>query len=334
MKKSFKSGDSGVQSCCNALGIPRWKSRYPQMLTKRLLHLARATPWLGRWILRSIPDIRWQVAVPEIGKFAIALRRNRSYWLRPPLTHEGVPLAALERLIQPGDVVYDLGANIGLYTRFIAQCFKASRIYAFEPVMENRRLFTRNVEIGGCSHLVRLMPFAVGDQDGKAEFQIDDMSSASGTLDAVTSGESCQGRKQYGLPPLKETIDVCKLDTIVHSSDLQPPDVIKIDIEGAEAMAVRGAKETLLKYRPRLIIELHGPQVAREVLQELWGVGYRCFGRLETENGQVYKEILSEDLACINDLYSLHFMLAAPSPELLTTPIGDWTERHRLRKDG
>src|SRR5262249_16930515 len=160
----------------------------------------------------------------------VNLRRNRSFWLRPPLTHEDIALAALKRLIQPGDVVYDLGANIGLYTRFIAQCFKASKIYAFEPVAENRQLFTRNVEIGCCSDLVQLMAFAVADQDGKAEFQVDDVSSASGTLDAVTTGEACQGRKSYGLPPLKEMIDVCKLDTIIHSSDLQPPDVIKIDI--------------------------------------------------------------------------------------------------------
>jgi FkbM family methyltransferase len=298
------------------------------MLTNRLTHLVRTTPWLGRWILRLIPDIGWQVAVPKIGKLAINLRRNRSYWLRPPLALEGFVLAALERLVQPDDVVYDLGANIGLYTRFIAQQFKASRIYAFEPATENRQLFTRNVEIGGCSHLVRLMPFAVADQDGKAEFQVDDMSSASGTLDAVTGGESCQGRKQYGLPPLKETIDVCKLDTIVDSLDLQPPDVIKIDIEGAEAMAVRGAKETLLKYRSRLVIELHGPQAAREVLRELWEVGYRCFGRLETDSGEVYKEILSEDLDYIKDLYSLHFVVAAPSPELLRTPLVDWTAQH------
>ena len=84
-------------------------------------------------------------------------------------------------------------------------------------------------------------------------------------------------------------------------------------------MAIRVAKQTLLKYRPRLVIEIHGPHVACDVIQELWKVGYHCFSHLETDGGRVYKEVLSEDLARINynDLYSIHYLLAAHSPESL-----------------
>ena len=57
---------------------------------------------------------------PAIGLFRIRARRNRSFWLRDPLAQERFPLAALRALVRPGDVVYDVGANIGLYTRFFA----------------------------------------------------------------------------------------------------------------------------------------------------------------------------------------------------------------------
>ncbi len=235
-------------------------------------------------------------------------------------------LGALLRLVHPGDVVYDIGANIGLYTRFMVQKFRASRVYAFEPMSENRPLLIRNLEIGGCAGQVIVLPFAIADEDDTADFQIDDMSSASGTLDAVTHGDACQGRRQYRLPPITEAVEVARLDTVIAHKALTPPDVIKIDIEGAEAMALRGGHRLLCARRPRLAIELHGPAVAAEVLQVLWDCKYHCFGYLDTGGERAYKKIAPSDLPAINDLYSLHFLVASTREEELTLPIDnpDW----------
>jgi len=76
-------------------------------------------------VLRAIPDIRWRVNVAEVGPMVISLRRNRSYWLRPALAHETFMLDAMRRIVRPGDVVYDAGANIGLYVRIPLQMFSA-----------------------------------------------------------------------------------------------------------------------------------------------------------------------------------------------------------------
>jgi hypothetical protein len=83
-------------------------------LVQKLSGWLRQRPALGRVALRCLPDIRVKILVKPIGDFYIRLRRNRSFWLRDPLTHERFPLGALRRLVGPGKVVYDVGANIGL----------------------------------------------------------------------------------------------------------------------------------------------------------------------------------------------------------------------------
>lgn len=149
----------------------------------------RKTPWLGRAVLKSIPDMKWKISVAPIGAMAIRLRQHRMYWLRPPLTHEGFLLGALQRLVRRGDVAYDIGANIGLYSRMMAQCFGASRVYAFEPMENNRTILAENLKLGGCASRVEIIPFALGHEDGVSDFQVDDITSGSGTLDAV-AGEN------------------------------------------------------------------------------------------------------------------------------------------------
>ena len=292
-------------------------------LITKLRDQARYRPWLGRAVLRSIPDMRWQVPVPTLGKFEIRLRRNRNYWLRPPLNQEGFLLGALERLTRPGDVAYDLGANIGLYSRFFAQKFKASRVYAFEPMSENRPQLERNLELGGVSDHVFVLPYAVGDADGTTTFQVDDLTSNSGALNAVTHGDASRSRRQYGLPPVLETVQVTRLDTLIASGSVPVPDVMKIDVEGAEVMALRGARALLTGRKPKLAVELHDAEYAQDVLRELWALDYFCFGYLQTDAGSIYKKLLPDDLPLITGMYTLGYLAASPVEADLTEPILD-----------
>lgn len=254
---------------------------------------------------------------------AIRLRQHRMYWLRPPLVFEGFMLGALQRFIRKDDVVYDIGANIGLYSRFMVQRFGASHVYAFEPMENNRSLLAENLTIAGCASRVNIVPCAVGDEDGTCDFQIDDLTSNSGTLDAVTHGTASQSRAQYGLPPATVRLRVARLDTLVETHELPKPDVIKMDVEGAEALALEGAKSVLLNYQPRLVIELHGAEVAQQVLKILWSVGYRCFGYLN--DGNVYGEFTPDDLNRITGLYTVHYLVASHDPSDVVQPIEKFT---------
>lgn len=285
----------------------------------------RTTPWLGRIAIKSIPNIKLQLRIDPIGRFVVRLREHRMFWLRPALINEGFMLGALKRLVRPGDVVYDIGANIGLYSRLLVQCFHASHVYAFEPFESNRELLKENVETGICRGRVTVIPCAVGQEDGFADFQIDDLTSNTGRLDVVSHGAASESRGQYGLPPAVTQVEIHSIDTLIETMGIAVPDVEKIDIEGAEAMALRGASQLLSRHKPRLIVELHGAEVTQEVLKSLWSYGYGCFGHLVVNRAHVYKEIVPSDLKEIVDRNSLSYIAASINREELQEPIQEFS---------
>jgi len=290
---------------------------------RSLAYFLRTRPVLGRWALRLVPDIPWTVRVEGLGSFRIHLRRNRSLWLREPLESESFPFAMLRHLVRPGNVVYDCGANLGLYSRFLTGVLGASRVIAFEPVPENRSLLAANLALGGITDKVTVLPMALADEDEMAEFQVDDIQTASGTLSKVTGGEPCVGRRNVGLGPLTEQVLCRRLDTVISERELPLPDVLKIDVEGAEALVLQGAEGLLRERRPSLVVELHGARVAREVLAFLDDLGYACAGKVEPHihpggYGRVDRSVLPR----IQGEYDIHFLAATRNPAEL--PAG-WT---------
>jgi FkbM family methyltransferase len=291
-------------------------------ILRSIAYSLRTRPLLGRWALRMIPDIPWVLRVEGIGDFRVRLRRNRSLWLRKPLESESFPFAMLRRFVRPGDVVYDCGANLGLYDRFLVSTLKAGRVVAFEPSEENRRFLAANLALGGIADRVTVLPLALADEDGVAEFQVDDVQTTSGTLSKVTGGEPSEGRRNLRLAPLAEQVLCRRLDTVAREEGLPAPDVIKIDVEGAEALLLRGAAGTLSGRGPRLVIELHGAAVAREVLELLHAHGYACAGKVgEHLHPTGYGRIDPSMLPRVQGLYDVHFIAASRDPADLPA---DW----------
>ena len=260
--------------------------------------------------MRLIPDWPWTLQLAGIGPFRVRLRRNRSLWLRDPVQEESFPFAMLRHLVPAGGVVYDVGANLGLYVRYLINDLGAARVVAFEPVADNRALLARNLLLGGIASRVTVLPVALSDEDGPVEFQLDDMQSASGTLSRVTQGQSSVGRRNLGLPPLTATLPSRRLDSLV-AEGLPLPDVIKIDVEGAEALLLRGARRLLADRGPRLLVELHGAGVAREVLPMLWDLGYCCAGKVSARlDPRGFCRVVDSHLAMIEGPYDVHFVVA------------------------
>jgi FkbM family methyltransferase len=283
-----------------------------------LANRLRTRPVLSRWALRAVPDISWTLPVEGIGPLRLRLRRNRSLWLREPLDSESFPFAMLRHLVRPGDVAYDVGANLGLYARYLVSTLQAGRVVSFEPVADNRALLLANLRLGGIEDRVTVMPLALADEDGEAEFQVDDMQSASGTLSKVTGGEACVGRQNLGLGPLTARVPVRRLDTLVAErgeTGLPLPDVIKIDVEGAEGLLLRGAADLLREHKPRLLVELHGVGCIRDVLRCLDEMGYACAGKVSPRlSSSGYMRVDASLLPQIKDMYDVHFLVAARDP--------------------
>ena len=285
----------------------------------------RTKPLLGRLALRCLPDITRTIQVRSIGPLRIRLRRNRSFWLRDPIEFEGRMFGIFQRLVRPGDVCYDVGANMGLYVRAFAGPFKAGTVVAFEPMRENLELLRQNIALADDPAKIRLIEAALSDRDGEELLQVDDVMTSSAALDRVTGGRPSTGREQYGLPALTETVKVARLDTIVEQEHLPPPHLIKIDIEGGELLMLRGAIETLRRHRPILVMEMHDLELTRQVLQLLDENGYHVFAEIPDGGQQVHRQVHASDVDGRTNPYDIHHILAATDPSLIRDPIPPFT---------
>lgn len=157
------------------------------------------------------------------------------------------------------DVVYDIGANVGVYTCAVASL--GADVVAFEPNPAAREKLRHNSEANGFEATV--LPIAVSDEDGTETFYVSSYPEVSSLLrrKATVSGGSVVERTEA------ETRTVDSL-----SGSLPEPDHIKIDVEGAGGAVLRGAKETLGTAEPTVYFEPHGDcRDERGLLEE---VGY------------------------------------------------------------
>lgn len=262
----------------------------------------RSRPLLRRCAhraVRLIPDVRYSVRVPELGPVRIRLRRHRWFLWENFAHSDTLVFGTFDRLIRPGDVVYDIGANIGLYTRVMHTWFGAGRIIAFEPMCENFELLQANIALGNIQDQVQAFPIALSDSEGEEELQIDDMTSGTAVLSSVSGGEASVGRREFGLPPLSERVTIAMLDRFIEREKLPPPNMMKIDTEGAEVKVLLGGRETLKRHRPRLAIALHSDDKAAATIKLLDELGYACFGNVKTAAGTAgqttYRQLHAND---------------------------------------
>jgi FkbM family methyltransferase len=177
----------------------------------------------------------------------------------------------IEAEIRPGDVVLDVGANIGYYTLIFARLVgERGRVYAFEPDPTNFRLLKKNVRANGYQNVV-FVKKAVADVSGTSSlFLCPDNKGDHRLFDSYDGRDSV-------------TIEATTLDE--HFAEFQGQiNFIKMDIQGSEGRAVRGMQGLLRRYREIKIITEFWPAGlrrsgigAREYLADLERLGFRLF---------------------------------------------------------
>ena len=235
-------------------------------LRAQLINRVGSVPVVGP-LLREYARRFPEGSVVTIGSgFAAGLRWKRhhryvnGYWIG---NYEYPIQQALARLLAPGDVFYDLGANAGFFSLLAAKLVgPTGQVYAFEPLPENIASVEDQIAENGFSH-IELVRSAVGAAPGTAEFSFDPGSNSVAHL-----GSALHGKERT----LK--VDVTTLDLFVASH--RAPTLLKIDVEGAETEVLAGASAVLEK-RPKLLIELHGRHKAEAVSAVLLERGYALF---------------------------------------------------------
>jgi FkbM family methyltransferase len=161
--------------------------------------------------------------------------------------------------LRVGDVVYDVGANIGFFTLIAARLVGASGcVYAFEPVPQVAEMLRANVELNGFDNVV-VIEKAAHSRNGAADLDL----SGGTTAAHVVHGDSGEGTLR---------VETQRLDDLVAARAVRPPALVKIDVEGAERDVLAGMSETVRIHHPLVICELHGSQ--DEFLAALADFGY------------------------------------------------------------
>jgi FkbM family methyltransferase len=147
--------------------------------------------------------------------------------------------------LKPGDNALDIGGNIGLQTLRMSQCAgKTGQVTAFEPLGYLREKFSRNMALNRAEN-VSLLPYALSDEEGEAEFTIDKGVWNQGTFSLNKNGGGGD----------KEQVTIKIADELAEVKKLEALHLVKIDVEGFELHVLRGLKQTLQKHRPRIIFE-------------------------------------------------------------------------------
>ncbi|HUA74451.1 MAG TPA: FkbM family methyltransferase [Solirubrobacteraceae bacterium] len=226
---------------------------------------APALRWAGRQQFRPVigPLVKLLGARLLHKPRTVAHGQAAGLLIDPAGAAAGYALGTSEPLIQdlfaahvpPGGVVWDVGANIGFYSLIAARLVgEGGKVIAFEPLPDNQRAVLRNVELNGLGN-VELVALALSDSEGEAELEIHD-SPTWAKLD--TSGDTAFKRDTAASGSVR--VEVSTLDAQL--ARLPAPQLVKMDIEGAEVAALRGASKLLGECRPALICELHGTNAA------------------------------------------------------------------------
>ena len=151
----------------------------------------------------------------------------------------------LEKFLEPGGVLVDIGGNTGIYTVKAAQFFRAhggGTVVTYEPLPEMLMDLQRNLQLNGFDN-VRLRSFCLGAIPGAAEFWINfNRPASSGLVNRDASAK-------------RVSTMVFRFDDVFPLEKLTRLDYVKIDVEGAEALVLAGAVETFKKFRPIVQLE-------------------------------------------------------------------------------
>lgn len=162
---------------------------------------------------------------------------------------------AVRRVVKSGMKVFDIGANAGFYTLAFSRLVGATgHVWAFEPLPENIRNLRRHIALNALQN-VTVVEAAVSEKSGAAGF-LPAPSNAMGrlsdhgeiTVRTVSIDETCQGTGM--------------------------PDLIKLDVEGAESAVLEGARQTLSRHRPIILLATHGREQERRCVEILRAFGY------------------------------------------------------------
>jgi FkbM family methyltransferase len=199
------------------------------------------------------------------------------YLFKPMTRVDPSLLRNAAELVRPGDVVWDIGANIGLFSiAAAALAGPTGSVFAFEPDISLVQLMHRSRQMQpATSAPVTIVPVAVASEIALRQLMIARRSRASNALAGYSGSQTGGIADEHATPAFN-------LDWLLTA--LKPPNVVKCDVEGAEIEIFRGQKRFLRDVRAVSVCEV-GDEGSAEITQLFRAEGYRLFDGDQTLRG-------------------------------------------------
>jgi len=166
-------------------------------------------------------------------------------------------VAFLGKLVNSGDIVFEIGANYGQYSRVLSRLVgKDGKIHAFEPASITYDLLVRNVRLLRLGN-VEPHRVALSDQTGTTELHTP--VKREGVFGVAVASLAAD----KNLPTVSETVQLDTLDHFVEMRDIRNIALLRCDVEGAEFSVLEGGKKTLADFRPAILMEIHPNMLSR-----------------------------------------------------------------------
>jgi len=183
----------------------------------------------------------------------------------------------LEKHIPKNGVVIDVGAHAGQFTKLFSKLVPQGRVYAFEPGKYQLSILRKVLAVHGIQN-VTVIPEGLSDAESKAVLQTPIKKSGSIGFGLSSLGNLAADRKTNS-----EAVTIGVLDKFIEENNITRVDFIKADIEGWELRMLMGAKKTLEKFKPALMLEscdkflVRAGDTRAAMFQFLEGLGYEIF---------------------------------------------------------
>jgi FkbM family methyltransferase len=206
----------------------------------RIVAPAGTGPWWGSSV------------IPYEGGLIQADPRNHIEWAVYMLG--GYDLAGvdlLKRLVQPGTVVLDIGANVGVFTIPLAmKVGRSGGVHAFEPHPRVRARLVRNLALSNLRN-VTVSGLAVGEH--------------AGTVNLYGATDANEGASSLAPAAGRGEVFSCEMGTVdeyIVRTGISSVSLVKIDVEGADHAVLLGARETMAAYKPAVYVEVQASHLA------------------------------------------------------------------------
>ena len=252
-------------------------------------------------------DVRGHVILLDV-ESAIEDYRANTYEIKEPETLEWI-----EKFLQPGDVMYDVGANVGLYSLFAAKHLGDGKVFAFEPEALNYAKLSKNIYLNGLSGVVLPCCFAITDRLGFDTFNLNPE-----TFDTFVTGKELVAgsalhsfgdaedfRGEEFRPLHTQGMLGVPIDDLWQSWGMDFPNHLKVDVDGIEEKVITGAAQTLYDQRLKsILIEVSGELGdADPVLRRIIQAGFTRVTEFNAHSSEILQGKHDKYGNCVNSLF-------------------------------